>query len=52
MFQMQTYVILLFSFYIGVLSAGLENVLRQAEYLADIYQQVPNCYNFIINPEA
>ena len=37
---------------IGAVSACLENVLRKAEFIADIYQQVPHCYKFIIHPEA
>ena len=37
---------------IGAVSAGLEKVLRQAEFIADIYQQFPHCYIFIIHPEA
>ena len=34
------------------MSVGLEKVLRQAVFIADIYQQFPHCYKFIIHPEA
>ena len=53
MFQMLIYVIcvsLLLSS--GAVSAGLEKVLRQAEFIADIYQQFPHCCFFIIKYEA
>jgi len=36
----------------GAVSADLEKVLRQAEFIADIYQQFPHSCIFIINPEA
>jgi hypothetical protein len=36
----------------GCVSAGLEKVLKIAEFIADIYQQLPRCCIFIINSEA
>jgi hypothetical protein len=42
-------VLLLFS---GSVSGGLAKVLRQAEFIADIYQQFPHSCIFIITPEA
>jgi hypothetical protein len=52
MFQMQIYIILVLLLSIGAVRAGLKNVLRQAEFLADIYQQFPHSCIFIINPEV
>ena len=52
MFQMQiynTFVLLLCG---SAVSGGLEKVLRQAQFIADIYQQFPHSCIFIINPEA
>ena len=51
MSQMQICIILVLLFSGGV-SAGLEKVLRQAEFIADIYQQFPHSCIFIINCEA
>ena len=51
MFQMQIYIIVVLLLSSGAVSAGLEEVLRQAEILADIYQQFPHGCIFIINPE-
>ena len=48
---MQIYIIFVFSLSSGAVSAGLEKVLRQAEFVTDIYQQFPHCYIFIINSE-
>ena len=48
--QLYIFVVLLLSS--GAVSAGLENVLRQAEFIADIYQQFPHICKFIINCEA
>jgi hypothetical protein len=49
---MQTYIIVLLLLPTGAVSAGLEKVLKLAELLADIYQQLPRGCIFIINPEA
>jgi hypothetical protein len=46
-----TVVVVLF-FSRGTVSAGFEKVWRQAELIADIYQQFPHGCIFIINPEA
>jgi hypothetical protein len=52
MFQMQIYIFAVLLLYSGAVSGGLEKVLRLAEFIADIYQQFPHSYIFIINPEA
>jgi hypothetical protein len=49
---MQTSIIFVLLFSSGALSAGLQKVLRVAEFIADIYQQFPHSCIFIINPEA
>jgi hypothetical protein len=36
----------------GAANGGLEKVLRQAEFIADIYRQFPQGCIFIINPET
>jgi hypothetical protein len=36
----------------GVVSAGLENLLRLTEFIVDIYQQFPHSCFFIIDSEA
>jgi len=36
----------------GALSGGLEKVLRQAEFIADIYQHFPHCCIYIIHCES
>ena len=41
MFEMQIYIILVLLLFSGAVSAGLEKVLRKAEFIADIYQQFP-----------
>ena len=51
MFQMQIYIILVLLLFSGAVSAGLEKVLRQAEFIADIYQRFPRGCIFIINSE-
>ena len=51
MFQMQIYIIVVFLLLSGDVSAGLEKVLRQAEFIADIYKQFPHSCVFIINAE-
>ena len=52
MFQMQIYFIFVLLLSSGAVSGGLENVLRLAEFIADIYRQFPHSCIFIINPEA
>ena len=52
MFQMQIYITIVLLLSSGDVSAGLENVLRQAQFIADIYQQFPHSCIFIINCEA
>ena len=51
MFQMQIYITVVLLLSNGAVSAGLENVLRQAEFIADIYRQFPHGCSFIINCE-
>jgi hypothetical protein len=51
MFQMQIYVFVVLLLSSGAVSGGLEKVLRQAEVIADIYQQFPHSCIFIINDE-
>ena len=52
MFQMHFYITLVLLLYSGAVSGGLEKVLRQAQFIADIYQQFPHSCIFIINPAA
>jgi hypothetical protein len=52
MFQMQIYIIVVLLLSSGAVSAGLEKVMIQAEFIADIYQQFPHSCIFIINCEA
>ena len=52
MLQMQIYIIVVFLLYNGAVSGSLEEVLRLAEFIADIYQQFPHSCIFIITPEA
>ena len=52
MFQMHIFIIFVLSLSSGAASVGLEKVLRQAEFIADIYQQFPHCCIFILNCEA
>ena len=49
---MQIYIIVLLLLNSGAVRGGLEEVLRQAEFIADIYQQFPHSCIFIINSEA
>jgi len=49
---MQTYSIVVLLLYSGAVSGGLQKVLRQAQFIADIYQQFPHSCIFIIKPEA
>ena len=51
MFQMQIYIIVVLLLSSGALSAGVEKVLRQAEFIADIYKQIPRSCISIINTE-
>jgi hypothetical protein len=52
MFQMQIYIIAVLFFSGGDVSAGFVKLWRQAELIADIYQQFPHSCIFIVNPEA
>jgi hypothetical protein len=52
MFQMQTSIIVVLILSSVTVSAGLEKVLKQAESIADIYQQLPRSCIFIINSET
>ena len=49
---MHTSIIIMLLFSSGVTSAGLENLLRQSEFIADIYHQFPHSCIFIIHSEA
>jgi hypothetical protein len=49
---MQIYIIVVLLLSSGAVSNGLEKVLRQAEFIADIYQQFPHSCIFIIFSEA
>jgi hypothetical protein len=49
---MQTYIIVVLLLSSVTVSAGLEKMLKQAEFIADIYQQLPRSCIFIINSEA
>jgi hypothetical protein len=49
---MQIYIIVVLLLSSGAVSGGLEKVLRQAEFIADIYRQFPHGCMFIINSEA
>jgi len=44
---MQISIILMLLFSSGAVSAGLQKVLRLAEFIADIYQQFPHSCIFI-----
>jgi hypothetical protein len=52
MFQMQIYIIVLLLLCSDAVSGDIENVLRLAEFIADIYQQFPRSCIFIINPNS
>jgi hypothetical protein len=49
---MQTSIIIGLLFSSVVASAGLDNLLRLREFIADIYQQFAHNCIFIINPAA
>jgi hypothetical protein len=51
MFQMQIYNIFVLLLSSGTVSGGLEIVLRQAEFIADIYRYFPHSCVYIINSE-
>jgi hypothetical protein len=51
MFQIQIYIIVVLLLYSGAVSGGLENLLRQEGFIADIYQQFPHSCIIIINSE-
>ena len=49
---MQIYIIIVFILFSSDVSAGLQKVLRQAEFIADIYQQFPHsCILILITDE-
>jgi hypothetical protein len=52
MLQMQTYITVVLLLSSGAVRAGLEKVLKLAEFIADIYQQLPRRCIFIINCET
>jgi hypothetical protein len=52
MFQMQTYMVVVLLLSSGAANAGLEKVLKVAEFVADIFQQLPRTCIFIINSAA
>jgi len=52
MFQMLRYIIVVLLLSSGAVSGVSKKVLKQAEFIADIYQQFPHSCIFIINPEA
>ena len=49
---MQISNIVMLLLYSGAVSGGLQKVLRLSEFIADIYQQFPHSFIFIINPAA
>jgi hypothetical protein len=52
MFKMKNCIVVVLLLSSGAVSGGLEKVLRQAEFIADIYQQFPHSCIFILNSEA
>jgi hypothetical protein len=52
MFQMHIYITVALLWHSAAVSAGLENILALAEFIADIYQQFPHSSIFNINPKA
>jgi hypothetical protein len=52
MLEMHIYITVVFLLSIGAVSGGSEKVLRQAEIIADIYQQFPHSCIFFVNPET
>jgi hypothetical protein len=52
MLQMQNYITVVLLLSSGAVRGGLENVLRKAEFIADIYQQFPHSCIFIVKTEA
>jgi len=52
MFQMQIDIIVVLLLSNGAVSADLDNLLRLAEFIADIYQQFPYRCIFMRNTEA
>ena len=49
---MQIYIIVVLLLSSGAVSGGLENLLRLAEFIADIYRQFPHGCIFTINCDA
>jgi len=52
MFQMQIDIIVVLLLSSGAVSVDLENLLRIAEFMADIYEQFPHSCIFILNRGA
>jgi hypothetical protein len=52
MFQMQIDIVVVLLLSSGAVSVDLENLLRIAQFIADIYQQFPHSCIFIINSDA
>ena len=52
LFQMHTSIIFVLLLLSGAVNAGSENLLRQGEIIADIYQQFPHGCKFIIDSET
>jgi hypothetical protein len=52
MLKMLTYIIVVLLLSSFTVSAGLEKVLKLAEFIADNYQKLPHRFIFIINSEA
>ena len=51
MFQMQICIFFVLLLSRGAVRAGLENVLRQAKFIADIYEMLPHSCIFILKLE-
>jgi hypothetical protein len=49
---MEIYIMFMLFLSGSAVSGGLEKVLRQAEFIADIYRQFPHSCIFVINSEA
>lgn len=52
MFQMQTCIIFMLLLFTGATSDGLEKMLKLAEFIIDIYHQLPRCCICLVNSEA
>jgi hypothetical protein len=49
---MQSYAVILIVLSSGAVSGGLGTVLKQAEFIADIYQKLPHICMFLISSET